>query len=129
MRAKHIINVCTDSMILGKTGLLKGKRATSHWATFPVLEDFGATRVNQRVVQDDNILTDAGVSAGLDFAVALTEQPRGRDYAEALVLQAEYAPELPIVAGSMASASAPVGTMMSQMFTPVADQFRTLAKG
>jgi cyclohexyl-isocyanide hydratase len=128
-RAKHIISVCTGSMILGKAGLLKGKRATPHWATFPVLEDFGAISVNQRVVQDGNILTDAGVSAGLDFAIALTEQPRGRDYADALVLQAEYAPEPPIVAGSMASASAPLGAMMSQMFAPVADQFRALAKG
>lgn len=128
-RAKHITSVCTGSMILGKAGLLKGKRATSHWATFPVLEDFGAIPTDERVVKDGNILTGAGVSAGLDFAIALTEQLRGRDYAEALVLQAEYAPEPPIVAGSMTTASAPVGNMMSQMFAPVAEQFRALAKG
>jgi len=127
-RAKHITSVCTGSMILGKAGLLKGKRATSHWATFPVLEDFGAIPVNERVVKDGNILTGAGVSAGLDFAIALTEQLRGRDYAEALVLQAEYAPEPPITAGSVAAASAPVGNMMSQMFAPVAEQFRALAE-
>ena len=127
-RAKHITSVCTGSMILGKAGLLKGKRATSHWATFPVLGDFGAIPTDERVVKDGNILTGAGVSAGLDFAIALTEQLRGRDYAEALVLQAEYAPEPPIVAGSMAAASAPVGNMMGQMFAPVAEQFRALAK-
>lgn len=128
-RAKHITSVCTGSMILGKAGLLKGRRATSHWATFPVLEDFGAIPVNERVVKDGNILTGAGVSAGLDFAIALTEQLRGRDYAEALVLQAEYAPEPPIVAGSVKTASAPVSNMMSQMFTPVAEQFRALVRG
>jgi putative intracellular protease/amidase len=127
-RAKHITSVCTGSMILGKAGLLKGKRATSHWATFPVLKDFGAIPTDARVVKDGNILTGAGVSAGLDFAIALTEQLRGRDYAEALVLQAEYAPEPPITAGSMATASAPVGDMMSQMFAPVAEQFRALAR-
>jgi transcriptional regulator GlxA family with amidase domain len=80
------------------------------------------------VVKDGNILTGAGVSAGLDFAIALTEQLRGRDYAEALVLQAEYAPEPPITAGSMATATAPVGNMMGQMFAPVAERFRALAK-
>ncbi|MFM7404530.1 MAG: DJ-1/PfpI family protein [Erythrobacter sp.] len=128
-RAKHITSVCTGSMILGKAGVLKGKRATSHWAAFPVLEDFGAIPVNQRVVKDGNILTGAGVSAGLDFAIALTEQLRGRNYAEALVLQAEYAPEPPIVAGSMTTASPPVGNMMGQMFAPLADQFRALARG
>jgi len=127
-RAKHITSVCTGSMILGKAGLLKGKRATSHWATFPVLEDFGAIPTKERVVKDGNILTGAGVSAGLDFAIALTEQLRGRNYAEALVLQAEYAPEPPISAGSMATASAPVGDMMGQMFAPLAGQFRALAK-
>lgn len=128
VRAKHITSVCTGSMILGRAGLLKGKRATSHWAAFPVLKDFGAIPTNERVVKDGNILTGAGVSAGLDFAIALTEQLRGRDYAEALVLQAEYAPEPSIVAGSMATASAPVGNMMSQMFAPMEDQFRALAK-
>ena len=122
-------SVCTGSLLLGAAGVLEGKRATSHWTTFPVLEDFGAIPVNQRVVKDGNILTGAGVSAGLDFAIALTEQLRGRDYAAALVLQAEYAPEPPIRAGSVEAASAPVGNMMSQMFAPVAEQFRALAKG
>ncbi|MFD2580739.1 DJ-1/PfpI family protein [Novosphingobium colocasiae] len=91
-RAKHITSVCTGSMVLAKAGLLKGKRATSHWVARDVLADFGAIPVNERVVKDGNILTGAGVSAGLDFAIALVEQLRGRAYAEALVLQGEYAP-------------------------------------
>ncbi len=127
-RAKHITSVCTGSMVLAKAGLLKGKKATSHWVTREVLADFGAIPTNERVVRDGNILTGAGVSAGLDFAIALVEQLRGRAYAEALVLQGEYAPEPPIKGGTLATTSEPVGQMMSDMFAPVAEMFRAMAK-
>lgn len=126
-RAKHITSVCTGSMILAKAGLLQGKKATSHWATFPVLADYGAIPTDERVVQDGNVLTGAGVSAGLDFAIALVEQLRGRKYAEGLVLQAEYDPEPPIKAGNLADASEDVSEMMALMFSPVALEFKALA--
>ena len=127
-RAKHITSVCTGSMVLAKAGLLKGRKATSHWVAREVLGDFGAIPVNERVVRDGNILTGAGVSAGLDFAIALVEQLRGRAYAEALVLQGEYAPDPSIKGGTLATTSAPVGKMMSDMFAPVASMFRAMAK-
>jgi len=127
-RAKHITSVCTGSMILAKAGLLVGKRATSHWLARDVLADFGAIPVDERVVRDGNILTGAGVSAGLDFAIALVEMLRGRAYAEALVLQAEYAPDPPIKGGTLPTTSAPVGQMMNEMGLPVAAQFRAMAK-
>lgn len=127
-RAKHITSVCTGSMVLAKAGVLKGRKATSHWVARDVLADFGAIPTNERVVKDGNILTGAGVSAGLDFAIALVEQLRGRAYAEALVLQAEYAPDPPIKGGTLATTSAPVGEMMSDMFAPVASMFRAQAK-
>jgi len=79
-------------------------------------------------VRDGNILTGAGVSAGLDFAIALVEMLRGRAYAEALVLQAEYAPDPPIKGGTLPTTSAPVGRMMNEMGLPVAAQFRAMAK-
>ncbi|ROT94146.1 DJ-1/PfpI family protein [Altererythrobacter sp. FM1] len=126
-RARHITSVCTGSMILAKAGLLQGKQATSHWVTRPVLADYGATPVDERVVKDGNIVTGAGVSAGLDFAIALVEMLRGRNYAEALVLQAEYAPEPPIRAGTLDTTSPDVGNMMNLMFAPVAEQFRALS--
>ena len=126
-RARYITSVCTGSMILAKAGLLEGKRATSHWATRPVLADFGAIPVDERFVQDGNILTGAGVSAGIDFAIKLVEMLRGRNYAEGLVLQAEYAPEPPIDAGSRETASAPIVEMYDVMFAPLAEQFRALA--
>jgi putative intracellular protease/amidase len=126
-RAKHITSVCTGSMVLAKAGLLKGKKATSHWATRDVLSDFGATPVDQRVVKDGNILTGAGVSAGIDFAISLVEMLRGRAYAEALVLQGEYAPEPSIKGGTLATTSEPVSKMMADMFEPVEAQFRAMA--
>lgn len=127
-RAKYITSVCTGSMVLAKAGLLKGRKATSHWVTRDVLADFGAIPTNERVVRDGNILTGAGVSAGLDFAIALVEMLRGRAYAEALVLQGEYAPDPSIKGGTLATTSAPVGQMMNDMFAPVAGMFRAQAK-
>lgn len=127
-RAKHVTSVCTGSMILAKAGLLKGKRATSHWAVRDALAEYGAIPVDSRVVQDGNILTGAGVTSGMDFAIALTEMLRGRAYAEALVLQGEYAPDPAIKGGTLATTSQPVGDMMSQMFAPLVTQFGALAK-
>lgn len=126
-RARYVTSVCTGSMVLAKAGLLKGKRATSHWATRPVLKDFGATAVEDRVVIDGNIVTAAGVSAGLDYAIALVEMLRGRNYAEALVLQAEYDPAPPIKAGRLEDASQPVREMMEGMFKPLQAKFAALA--
>jgi putative intracellular protease/amidase len=115
-RAKHITSVCTGSLILGQAGLLKGKKATSHWATRHLLPEFGAAEVNARVVQDGNVLTGAGVSAGLDFALALVGVLRGRPYAEALQLQGEYSPEPPFEAGTPETIDPALGTPMHEMF-------------
>lgn len=127
-RAKHITSVCTGSMVLGKAGLLKGKRATSHWVARDALADFGAIPVDSRIVRDGNVLTGAGVSSGLDFAIALTEMLRGKPYAQALMLQAEYAPQPPFAGGTLASTPADVGKMMDDMFAPLVTQFKALAK-
>ena len=115
-------------MVLAKAGLLKGKRATSHWGTRKVLADFGAVPVDDRVVRDGNIVTGAGVSAGLDYAIALVAMLRGRNYAEALVLQSEYDPAPPIKAGRPEDASPDVRNMMTTMFAPLADKFRDMAR-
>lgn len=126
-RARYVTSVCTGSMPLAKAGLLQGKRATAHWAARPALEAYGVIPVNQRVVVDGNVVTGAGVSAGLDYAIALVEMLRGRAYAEVLVLQAEYAPEPPICAGQVDQASPAVAEMMQSMFAPLEAEFRALA--
>jgi cyclohexyl-isocyanide hydratase len=127
-KAKYLTSVCTGSMVLAKAGLLNGKRATSHWATRPILADYAAIPVDRRVVEDGNVITGAGVSAGLDFATALVERLRGRPYAEGLVLQSEYAPNPPIKGGTLASTSKPVADMMQQMLLPVSQQFKALVR-
>lgn len=113
-RATYVTSVCTGSLILGAAGLLRGKRATSHWATLQTLSQFGAIPVDDRVVRDGNIITGAGVSAGLDFGITVAEEMRGRMFAEAGVLISEYAPEPPIVGGTLDSARPEVASMLRQ---------------
>ncbi|NEU10686.1 DJ-1/PfpI family protein [Methylobacterium sp. BTF04] len=99
--AAWVTSVCTGSLILGAAGLLDGYRATSHWCVREtVLPLLGAIPVNERVVFDRNRVTAAGVSAGLDFALALAARLRGEDDARTSQLVAEYAPQPPFAAGT-----------------------------
>ena len=75
--AKYVTSVCTGSLVLGAAGLLKGKRATCHWAAIDHLKLLGAIPVSERVVIDGNIITGAGVAAGIDFALAVAAQLEG----------------------------------------------------
>lgn len=92
-------SVCTGSFILAAAGLLKGRKATTHWMARETLSKFGATPVDQRVVRDGDIITGAGISAGLDMAIAVVDALRGPAYAKAQMLQAEYAPAPPFIGG------------------------------
>ena len=99
-RAQWVTSVCTGSLILGAAGLLEGYRATSHWAWRNYLQLFGAEPVAERVVFDRNRVTGGGVTAGIDFAFALTAAIRGDDYARAVQLGLEYDPHPPFDSGS-----------------------------
>jgi len=105
-RSKRIGSVCTGSLILGAAGLLKGKRATSHWQTLDLLKIAGATPVAQRIVRDQNVITGAGVTAGIDLALDLVREYRGDFYAQGVQLLAEYDPQ-PHFAKSGNAATAP----------------------
>lgn len=98
--AKWVTSVCTGSLILGAAGLLRGYRATSHWASLQDLSLFGAQPVNDRVVFDRNRVTGGGVTAGIDFALALTGLIRGTEHAQLVQLSLEYDPSPPFQAGS-----------------------------
>lgn len=98
--AQWVTSVCTGSLILGAAGLVQGYRATSHWAWRDYLKLFGAEPVAERVVFDRNRVTGGGVTAGIDFALALMATIQGEDYARAVQLGLEYDPHPPFDSGS-----------------------------
>ena len=126
--ARFVSSVCTGSLILGAAGLLEGRRATSHWSVVNCLRQFGATPVHERVVEDGNVITAAGVSAGLDSGILLIERIRGRALAEAAVLATEYAPEPPLRGGTVKTARPEIVRAVSGDLRPFVDQAGKLAK-
>lgn len=93
-------SVCTGSLILGAAGLLRGLRATTHWAFFDELRSLGAEPVKARAVESGKIVTAAGVSAGIDMALRLVQRIVGDDLARGIQLGIEYDPDPPFDAGS-----------------------------
>jgi cyclohexyl-isocyanide hydratase len=98
--ARYVTSVCTGSLVLGAAGLLKGKRAATHWMSMDMLKAFGATPVHQRVVVDGNVITGGGVTAGIDFGLTVAAEVAGADVARAIQLGIEYNPQPPFNAGS-----------------------------
>jgi cyclohexyl-isocyanide hydratase len=103
-RAAWVTSVCTGALVLGAAGLLRGYRATTHWLSLELLAALGATPVEARVVRDRNRITGGGVTAGLDFALTLVAELRGREVAERIALMLEYAPAPPFRTGWPAEA-------------------------
>jgi transcriptional regulator GlxA family with amidase domain len=97
-------SVCTGSLLLGAAGLLKGKRATSHWLALDTLKTFGAEPTLERVVIEGKIITAAGVSSGIDMALTLAAKVAGEFVAQTIQLGIEYDPQPPFDAGSPAKA-------------------------
>jgi transcriptional regulator GlxA family with amidase domain len=104
--ARYVTSVCTGSLVLGAAGLLKGKRAASHWAWRHALASFGAIPDPARVVRDGNVFTGGGVTAGIDFALTVMAEIAGADHAQAVQLAMEYAPDPPYRAGRPETAPA-----------------------
>lgn len=98
--ARFVTSVCTGSFALGAAGLLLGKRATSHWASLHLLARFGARPISRRVVRDGRLITGAGVTSGIDFALTLAAELYGDDVAREIQLFIEYDPAPPFDAGS-----------------------------
>jgi len=106
--ARYVTSVCTGALVLGAAGLLRGKRATTHWASHDFLAALGATPVDARVVRDGNLFTGGGVTAGIDFALTLAAELVSMEAAQAIQLQIEYAPNPPFNAGTPGTAPASV---------------------
>src|SRR5271165_2592001 len=118
-RARFVTSVCTGALLLGVAGLLKGKRATTHWASHDFLKAFGAEPVHERVVRDGALMTGGGVTAGIDFALTLVAELAGREVAEAIQLNLEYAPAPPFAAGRPESAPDAVVRAVRSRLAPI----------
>lgn len=106
--ARYVTSVCTGALVLGAAGLLRGRKATTHWAYHDLLAALGATAVKARVVRDGNLLTGGGITAGIDFALSLVADLYGEAAAQLVQLQIEYAPAPPFDSGSPQTAPAHV---------------------
>jgi cyclohexyl-isocyanide hydratase len=103
--ARYVTSVCAGSLTLAAAGLLRGKRAACHWMSRDLLRRFGAEPAAERVVVDGKFISGGGVTAGVDFALALVAQLQGREAAEAIQLMVEYDPHPPFDAGTPERAS------------------------
>jgi cyclohexyl-isocyanide hydratase len=102
--AEMVFSVCTGALLLGAAGLLRGKKATTHWGAFDLLPLFGAEPVNQRVVIDGKFVFAAGVTSGIDGALVVASMLRGEPAAQLIQLYMEYAPEPPFNSGTPTTA-------------------------
>lgn len=103
--ARFVTSVCTGALVLGKAGLLSGKRAATHWNAMDFLPALGATPVPERVVRDGALITAGGVTSGIDFGLAVVAELLGREEAETIQLSLEYAPAPPFDAGTPQTAA------------------------
>jgi cyclohexyl-isocyanide hydratase len=117
-QARYVTSVCTGSLVLGAAGLLKGRKATTHWFAHDFLERFGAIPVHGRVVRDGNLITAGGVTAGIDFGLAVVAELVGRADAEAIQLGLEYAPAPPFGAGTPDEAPSAVVAAVKERLAP-----------
>ncbi len=114
--ATWVTSVCTGAFILGRAGLLTGKRATTHWGYTQLLDRVGAEHVAQRVVTDGNIITAGGVTSGIDFALTVIAAVAGEDVAKSVQLSLEYDPAPPFAGGSPATSDPTIVAGMRTRF-------------
>lgn len=113
----YTASVCTGGWILAATGLLEGKKATTNWyRAEEMLQKYDVQFVSERYVRDGKYWTAAGVTAGMDMALAMLEDLRGFDYAQAVMLDMEYDPAPPILGGSIEKTRPAVTQMMTAMY-------------
>src|ERR1700734_1625693 len=126
--ARSVFSVCTGALLCGAAGLLQGRRATTHWASFHLLPFFGAIPVNERVVVDGNWVFAAGVTAGIDGALRLAAELRGDAAARTIQLYIVYAPEPPFESGTPETAPAAIRDRARQSVQAITAQREATAR-
>jgi len=114
--ARFVTSVCTGAFLLGAAGLLKGRRATTHWAYTDMLADMGATFEKARVVWDGNLITAGGVTSGIDFALTIVAGIAGDSVAQAIQLGIEYDPAPQFTAGHPDRAPEAIKAMLAPRY-------------
>lgn len=119
--ARYITSVCTGSLVLGAAGLLVGYKSACHWAWRDMLADFGAVPVAERVVRDRNRISGGGVTAGIDFGLAVAAELAGEEVAKSIQLGFEYDPQPPFDCGSPEKAGPERVARMRQQLSGLLD--------
>lgn len=122
--ARYITSVCTGSLVLGAAGLLKGKKAATHWTAMDVLPALGATPIEERVVIDGNVITGGGVTAGIDFGLKVAAEVAGEEVAKQIQLQIEYDPAPPFDSGHPRSADPALVEKLTKFAEPMTNERR-----
>jgi cyclohexyl-isocyanide hydratase len=120
--AKYVTSVCTGAFVLGVAGLLKGRRATTHWAYTDLLPLVGATYEKARAVKDGNVITAGGVTAGIDFGLSVIAEIAGETTARRVQLGIEYDPAPPFDSGHPDKAPA----LKSELLSARYNEFRAM---
>jgi cyclohexyl-isocyanide hydratase len=115
-RAKYTTSVCTGAFILGAAGLLKGRRATTHWAFTNLLPLVGATYEPARIVKDENVITAGGVTSGIDLGLSVVAEVAGERTAQTIQLGIEYDPAPPFDSGHPDRAPADIRSALSDRY-------------
>ena len=128
--AAWVTSVCTGAFILGRAGLLRGKRATTHWGYTQLLQLVGAVHEDARIVFDGNLVTAGGVTSGIDFALAIIARLHGESMARSVQLSLEYDPAPPFAGGTPTTSPADiVQTMRSRFYDAAALRMETALTG
>ena len=126
--AKYVTSVCTGAFVLGVAGLLKGRRATTHWAYTDLLPLVGATHEKARVVKDGNVITGGGVTAGIDLGLSVVAEIAGETTARKIQLGIEYDPAPPFDSGDPDKAPALKAELLSARYDEFRATYRTRIK-
>lgn len=121
--AQWVTSVCTGAFLLGRAGLLRGRRATTHWAYTDLLPAAGASWEKQRVVWDGNVVTAGGVTSGIDFALGILARLAGETVARAVQLGLEYDPAPPFDSGHPDRASQEMLNSLAPRFAGARDEY------